>query len=125
MELVIEPTLEQEIRKGQLQDAKLKEIAENIVIGKAPGFHMDDNGTLWFGNILCVPENKAIQDAILCEAHESAYSIHPGSTKMYLDLKEKYWWYGLKRNVVVMLLYVIHVRESKLNIKDLQDYYNQ
>ena len=46
VELVIEPTLEQEIRKGQLQDAKLKEIAKNIVIGKAPGFRMDDNGTL-------------------------------------------------------------------------------
>ena len=36
MELVIEPTLEQEIRKGQLEDEKLKEIAENIVLGKAP-----------------------------------------------------------------------------------------
>ena len=60
---------------------------------------MDDNGTLWFGKRLCVPENKAIRDAILCEAHESAYSIHPRSTKMYLDLKEKYWWYGLKRDV--------------------------
>ena len=38
----------------------------------------------------CVPENKAIRDAILREAHEPAYSIHLGSTKMYLDLKEKY-----------------------------------
>ena len=99
VELVIEPTLEQEIRKGQLKDEKLKEIAENVVIGKAPGFRMDDNGTLWFGKRLCVPESKTIRDAILCEAHESAYSIHPGSTKMYLDLKEKYWWYGLKRDM--------------------------
>ena len=47
---------------------------------------------------LCVPKIKAIRDAILHEAHESAYSIHLGSTKMYLDLK-KYWWYGLKRDV--------------------------
>ena len=60
VELVIEPTLELEIRKGQLQDKRLKEIAENIVIGKAPGFHMDDNGTMWFGKRLCVLENKAI-----------------------------------------------------------------
>jgi hypothetical protein len=29
----------------------------------------------------------------------SDYSIHPGSTKMYQDLKQKYWWYGLKRDV--------------------------
>jgi len=99
MELEVEPTLEQEIRKGQLNDERNKDIAEHIVIGKAPGFSMDDNGTLWFGKRLCVPEDKAIREAILREAHESAYSIHPQSTKMYLDLKEKYWWYGLKRDV--------------------------
>jgi hypothetical protein len=99
MELAIEPTLEQEIHKGQLDDEKLKEIVENLVLGKAPGFRLDENGTLWFGKRICVPEVKAIRDTILQEAHESAYSIHPGSTKMYLDLKEKYWWYGLKRDV--------------------------
>jgi hypothetical protein len=90
MELVIEPTLEQEIYKGQLKDEKLKMIAEDIVIGKSLGFRMDDNGILWFGKRLCVPEDQVIRQAILREAHESAYYIHPGSTKMYLDLKQKY-----------------------------------
>ena len=49
MELEVTPTLEQEIRKGQLEDVKLQEIAENIVIGKAPGIKIDESGTLWFG----------------------------------------------------------------------------
>jgi hypothetical protein len=89
MELEVTPTLEQEIHKGQLEDEKLKEIAENVVIGKALGFRVDENGTLWFGKRICVPKVKAIRDAILREAHESAYSIHPGSTKMYLDPKER------------------------------------
>jgi hypothetical protein len=48
---------------------------------------MDDNGILWFRKRLCVSEDQAVRQAILSEAHESAYSIHPGSTKMYLDLK--------------------------------------
>ena len=60
VELAIEPTLEQEICKGQLLDAKLKEIVENILIDKAPSFRMDDIGTLWFGKRLCIPEVKAI-----------------------------------------------------------------
>jgi hypothetical protein len=68
------------------------------VLGKTPGFRLDENGTLWFGKRICVPKVKAIRDTILREAHD-AYSIHPESTKMYLDLKEKYWWYGLKRDV--------------------------
>jgi division protein CdvB (Snf7/Vps24/ESCRT-III family) len=61
MELVIEPTLEQEIYKGQLKDEKLKKIAEDIVIGKSPGFRMDDNGILWFRKRLCVPEDQAVR----------------------------------------------------------------
>jgi hypothetical protein len=65
MELAIEPTLEQDIRKGQLEDEKLEEIAENVVLGKAPGFRLDENGTLWFGRRICVPEVKAIHDTIL------------------------------------------------------------
>ena len=99
VEMVTEPTLEQEIREGQLKDEKLKEIVENLVICMSPGFHMDDKGTLWFGKHICVPEDKSIRQVILRDAHESAYSIHPGSTKMYMDLKEKYWWVGLKRDV--------------------------
>jgi hypothetical protein len=36
---------------------------------------------------------------ILREAHDSAYLIHPGSTKMSKDLKTQYWWYGMKRDI--------------------------
>jgi hypothetical protein len=36
--------------------------------------------------------DQVIRQAIICEAHESAYSIHPGSTKMYLDLKVLVGW---------------------------------
>jgi transposase InsO family protein len=82
-----------------MKDEKLREIVENIPKGKSLGFRTDEDGTLWFGKRLCVPEDKTLRDAILREAHESAYSIHPGSTKMYMDLKEKYWWVGLKHDV--------------------------
>ena len=76
------PTLEQEIRKGQLEDEKLKEIADKLVIGKSPGFHMDENGTLWYGKRIFVPKIKTMRDAIMRDYHESAYSIHPRSNKM-------------------------------------------
>jgi hypothetical protein len=33
------------------------------------------------------------------EAHETAYSIHLGSEKMYQNLKKKFWWYGMKREI--------------------------
>jgi hypothetical protein len=56
MEIEVTPTLEQEIRKGQLEDENLKEIAKNVEIGKAPGFSIDANGTLWFGKRICVQD---------------------------------------------------------------------
>jgi hypothetical protein len=78
---------------------KIKEIKTQIGLGKAPDFTEDDQGTVWFKKRICVPEIEHLCQLILREAHDSAYSIHPGSTKMYQDLKEKYWWYGLKRDV--------------------------
>ncbi|WVZ50916.1 hypothetical protein U9M48_002122 [Paspalum notatum var. saurae] len=94
-----EPTLEQEIRKGQLNDEKIKEVKELIKLDKAPGFRVDADGTVWHGDRICVPNIKSIRDLILKEAHETAYSIHPGSEKMYQDLKQKFWWYDMKREV--------------------------
>ncbi|WVZ76239.1 hypothetical protein U9M48_024228 [Paspalum notatum var. saurae] len=93
-----EPTLEQEIREHQKHDVKLQEICELLKIGKAPHFREDEQGTLWYKNRICVPNVDSIRKLILSEAHDTAYSIHPGSTKMY-DLKKRFWWYGMKRAV--------------------------
>jgi IS30 family transposase len=41
-----------------------------------------------------------MKELILREAHDSAYSIHPDSTKMYKDLNNRYLWYGMKQDVV-------------------------
>jgi TPP-dependent trihydroxycyclohexane-1,2-dione (THcHDO) dehydratase len=87
----VEPTLEQEIQKGQLEDAKIQEIKEIIEARKTPDFTKDERGTMWFRKRICVPDVDNLQEKILQEAHDSAYSIHPGSTKMYHDLKERYW----------------------------------
>ena len=95
----LEPTLEQEIRKGQVGDAKIQEIKDLITEGRGPEFTEDEQGTIWFKNRICVPDIDSLRETILKEAHDSVYSIHPGSTKMYQDLKQKYWWYGLKRDV--------------------------
>jgi hypothetical protein len=97
----VELTLEQEICKGQIGDAKIYEIKDLVAEGRGPDFTEDEQGTIWFKNRICVPEIDSLRETILKEAHDSDYSIHPGSTKMYQDLKQKYWWYGLQRDVAV------------------------
>ncbi|WVZ52251.1 hypothetical protein U9M48_003331, partial [Paspalum notatum var. saurae] len=87
------------IREHQKDDEKLQEIHELLKLGKAPHFREDEQGTLWYKKRTCVPNVDSIRKLILSEAHDTAYSIHPGSTKMYYDLKERFWWYSMKRAV--------------------------
>jgi hypothetical protein len=95
----LEPTLEQDIRKGQKDDEKINKIRQLIFDGKVPDFREDDEGVVWFKDWLCVLDIKSIRELILKEAHETTYSIHPGSEKMYQDLKKQFWWYGMKREI--------------------------
>jgi hypothetical protein len=99
MVVEVQPMLESEIRKGQLEDEKLKVKRQLIRENKTSDFTEDDKGTLWLRKQICIPDLKPIQELIFREAHDSAYSIHPGSTKMYKDLKSRYWWYGMKRDI--------------------------
>jgi hypothetical protein len=99
MKMEVGSSLLHEIRRGQLEDEKVQEIKRNIKEEKLSGFSEDDEGVLRYKGMICVPNVKELKDKILHEAHESAYSIHPGGNKMYYDLKATYWWYGMKRDV--------------------------
>jgi hypothetical protein len=99
MEMEAGSCLLQEIRKGQLEYEKIQEIKRNIREEKLAGFSEDAKGVLWYKGRICVPNIKELKDKILYEAHESAYSIHPGGNKMYHDLNATYWWYGMKRDI--------------------------
>jgi hypothetical protein len=65
----------------------MKCIHEKIEADKANCFRKDDQGVIWFKDRIVVPKNVEVCQQILDEAHLSRYSIHPGSTKMYQDLK--------------------------------------
>jgi hypothetical protein len=47
-----------------------------------------------------VPKDKELRNQIMVEAHSSKLSIHPGSSKMYQDLKPYYWWTKIKKEIV-------------------------
>jgi hypothetical protein len=51
---------------------------------------------LWFKNRLVVPKVLELRQLILDEAHETRFSIHPRSNKMYQDLKQRFWWTKMK-----------------------------
>jgi hypothetical protein len=109
----VDSTLEQDIREGQLEDAKIQDIKEQIKEDKAPRFSVDDQGTLWYKKCLCVLEVTEIRELILREGHDCTYSIQPGSTKTYHDLKSRYWWYGMKRVVAKYVALCVNYQSVK------------
>ncbi|KAK1676994.1 hypothetical protein QYE76_037842 [Lolium multiflorum] len=91
--------LKNEIMMGQLDDPFIMEEMRRIDEGRPSEFHRGESGSLWFQKRICVPDIAEIKEVILREAHQTPYSIHPGSTKMYMDLKELFWWNNMKREI--------------------------
>ncbi|GKD39086.1 putative reverse transcriptase domain-containing protein [Tanacetum coccineum] len=62
--------------------------------------HRSD-GALYYLDRIWVPLKGDVRTLIMDEAHKSKYSIHPGADKMYYDLRDRYWWPGMKKDIAV------------------------
>nr|GEY39653.1 putative reverse transcriptase domain, ribonuclease H-like domain, aspartic peptidase domain protein [Tanacetum cinerariifolium] len=56
-------------------------------------------GTLCLNGRSWIPCRCNLRELIMHESHKSKYSIHPGSDKMYQDLKKLYWWPNMKEEI--------------------------
>ncbi|WVZ80768.1 hypothetical protein U9M48_028221 [Paspalum notatum var. saurae] len=102
-ELRVRCTLEDQIRQAQKDCPSIAELRVGMEKGLLPDFRVDDRGTIWQKGRLCIPLNEGIRESILTEAHCTKYSIHPGSTKMYQDLKKLFWWIRMKRDIAAFV----------------------
>nr|GEY51392.1 retrotransposon protein, putative, Ty3-gypsy subclass [Tanacetum cinerariifolium] len=100
------------IKEAQKEDNEIWTIVENL--DKRVEFHPDDDNVLWQGTRLVVPNDATLREALLTEAHSSPFSIHPGSTKMYHDLKQHFWWSGMKRDVAMFVSKCLICQQVKI-----------
>ncbi|KAL8094138.1 hypothetical protein AgCh_035848 [Apium graveolens] len=94
--MTFQPELLDKIKKCQ-EEVMDQDI--NRLVGEELCTQKDDQGILRFSSRIWIPPVTNLKNEILQEAHSSRYSIHPGSTKMYRDLKENYWWPVMKREI--------------------------
>jgi len=66
---------------------------------KGKDYQMGAYDILCFKGRVCMPRGPIFKRQILKEGHQSRLSIHSGMTKMYKDLKESFWWNGMKTDV--------------------------
>ena len=98
-ELIARPEMLNRVLEAQRRDEKISAIVSQIGNDKETEFKVNENGVLYYKDLVCVPDDNDLRKAILEEAYNGSFSIHPGSTKMYQDLKMSLWWSRMKRDV--------------------------
>ncbi|XP_052172189.1 uncharacterized protein LOC127788117 [Diospyros lotus] len=87
--LTLQPELENQIRQAHIEDSRIKMWVDEHGRAKKLEFEVREN-ILRFQGRIYVPHVRELRQAILGEVHRSRYSIYPGATKMYQDLKAVY-----------------------------------
>ena len=77
--------LHTQILEVQKSDVELLKMLEKL------DFHQGPNGAILFKGRLCIHKDVALRERVMVEAHRSNFFIHPGSTKMYKDMRRSYW----------------------------------
>ena len=98
-QLEAQPELKKMIIDAQKNDDELHKKLQMVRNGDKTKFLEKEAGSLFFQNRLCVPDDKELKKKLLSEAHNTIFTMHPGGNKMYQDLKQFYWWKGMKRDV--------------------------
>ncbi|KAD4584296.1 hypothetical protein E3N88_21897 [Mikania micrantha] len=100
MKLVITSGLIEQIKEAQKEALKEENWKRDRIKGQAYNLDEDNRGLKTRWGRVWIPPTCPLKSTLLEEAHKSKYSIHPGATKMYRDLRVNYWWPGMKRDVV-------------------------
>ena len=111
-----------QILEAQLEDLYLVGMRKKVEEGEQSDFAIRDDGALVIGSRLCLSAVEELKRQVLEEAHCFAYSMHPGSTKMYRTLKEYYWWSGMKREVAEYVSKCFICQQVKAERQSLLDF---
>ncbi|GKA83808.1 ty3-gypsy retrotransposon protein [Tanacetum coccineum] len=90
----IESNLMLQIKEAQRDDGELWAIVQNVEDGKHTEFSVDDDSVVWFEDRLCVPNDQALREKVMTEAHSSPFTIHPGGQ---IDIRGLVVWYSQLR----------------------------
>ncbi|GJV83337.1 putative reverse transcriptase domain-containing protein [Tanacetum coccineum] len=94
--MTLHPKLPSQILESQTEAIKEENIEAENLRGMDKAFKIRPDGTRCIKNRSWLSLFGNLRDLIMHESHKSKYSIHPGSDKMYQDLKKLYWWPNMK-----------------------------
>ncbi|GJZ95638.1 hypothetical protein Tco_0667972 [Tanacetum coccineum] len=98
--MTLQPKLSSQILEVQTEAIKEENIEAKNLQGMDKAFEVRPDGTRCIKNQSWLPLFDNLRDLIMHESYKSKYSIHPGSDKMYQDLKKLYWWPNMKAIII-------------------------
>ena len=99
LQLTIHTGLPDQIQNAQLEALKEENLQSRSLRGMGKQLEVKSDGMRYFMERIWVPLYGNLRDLVMDESNKSRYSIHPGSDKMYHDLKTLYWWPNMKANI--------------------------
>ncbi|XP_076937258.1 uncharacterized protein LOC143604756 [Bidens hawaiensis] len=93
----------EEVKKAQKKAIEENQISEEKRNGTIDSLVKGDDDILRLGNRIWVPNVDELREKIMSEAHHSKHMMHPGSDKMYQNLKLDYWWNGMKKDIALYI----------------------
>ena len=97
--MTIHSHLSTQIKEAQIEALTSVNVAWEALRGMDKKFEVKNDGVHYFMDRIWTPKFGGFREVVMNEAHKTRYSIHPGSDKMYLDLKKLYWWPNMKAEI--------------------------
>ncbi|GKG12601.1 putative reverse transcriptase domain-containing protein, partial [Tanacetum coccineum] len=89
------------ILEAQQKAIKEENLEEEALSGANQKLEIGADGIKYLNGRAWIPKVNNLRKVIMDEAHRSRYSIHPRANKMYMDVKEYYWWPGMKKDIAL------------------------
>ncbi|GJZ96737.1 putative reverse transcriptase domain-containing protein, partial [Tanacetum coccineum] len=101
MNINIQSSIKSKILAAQNEASEVVNAPTEMLRGLDEQIEHRGDGTLYYLDRISVPLTGNIRTLIMDEAHKSRYSVHLGVDKMYYDLKDMYWWPGMKKDIAL------------------------
>ncbi|GJX59099.1 putative reverse transcriptase domain-containing protein [Tanacetum coccineum] len=97
--VMVHNNLPKQIRNAQVEACKEENIGAEGFRGEREPFEVTSDGMKYLKGRVWLPLFGGLRGLIILESHKTKYSIHPGSDKMYHDLRKLYWWPNMKADI--------------------------
>ncbi|GJZ83370.1 hypothetical protein Tco_0648543 [Tanacetum coccineum] len=99
--MLVQTSLKSRILDAQQEAMKEENLENEALSGADHELETWSDRVRYLNKRAWIPKVNNLRKVVMDEAHRSRYSIYPGADKMYKDVKEYYWWRGMKKDIAL------------------------